>query len=350
MRFRLGGLILVASAALSACQLLASIGSVDLVPSEDGGGPRDAAPDMRAPVEGSPPRPDTGHDAPDAACGEAGAVCDGACVNETIDEMNCGACGAACPGAMKCSSGACLQTFEAGIEQPWTVPLSSTYVIEAVGGFGGAGGGPDAGSAGGPGGLGADVVGRFALAHGATLSILVGAAGALGYEYSGGPGGGGSFVVAGSAPVIVAGGGGGGAGFHCDGGAGSPASLTGAGTAGAGGGVGGSGGHGGMGSEGGGGGGLLSDGTMCATEGGGGVSFENGGAGASCDLQVSGGFGGGGGGDYCGGGGGGYSGGGGGGTGGGGGGGSFVAADASDTSITLASTPGDGRVSITLVR
>jgi hypothetical protein len=339
------GWALTVLAPLCACQLLAGIDRIDLVAaSEDGGRDLlDSGRDAARRVDAS--RPPDARDAEQAfVCSDAGSLCDGSCVNERSDDKNCGACGSVCPGAMTCSSGACRETFEAGIEQEWSVPVSSSYDIEAVGGSGGPGGGPDAGSTGGPGGLGADVSGRFVLTQGTVLTVLVGKAGERGYQHSGGPGGGGSFVVEGSTPLVVGGGGGGGGGSDCDAGVGSPASLSEMGGPGGGGGAGGANGQGGTGSESGGGGGLLGKGTACAAGGGGGKSFEEGGAGASCDMQVPGGFGGGGGGYYCGGGGGGYSGGGGGGTGGGGGGGSFVAGSATVSAIGSAAVPGDGRV------
>jgi hypothetical protein len=245
-----------------------------------------------------------------------------------------------------------------------------TYIITV---YGAPGGGWEHSSIG---SLGAEMSAEFNFSTPTNLTLLVGGNGDIAatfYTYNGGGGGGGSFVVEGSTPLVVAGGGGGGVfnglGFT-DGG---NATITTYGSAG-GGNNGGSRGGGGGGGTGGdamltgfgntgdgaaGGGGFYTDGTggrsifgytlpaggsplpLDASAGGGGLSFEDGGAGglsnSGTPVSGDGGFGGGGGGcsdnnyGFGGGGGGGYSGGGGGGGnspdggyGGGGGGGSFI--------------------------
>jgi len=252
-----------------------------------------------------------------------------------------------------------------------------TYIITAYGAMGGAshinlyGGG------------GAEMSAEFNFSTPTTLTLLVGGRGDNAeYNYSGAGGGGGSFVVQGSTPLVVAGGGGGAAAGGVLRARGGDGTVTTFGSAGGGnnGGSGGTGGGGGTGGDpsltgsfgsfnygqgAGGGGGFYTDGTgerpvifygaleakgaggaavasIVTAPGGGGLSFEDGGAGALSNLGIAanltgnGGFGGGGGGysgnSYAfGGGGGGYSGGGGGGAfdtetliGGGGGGGSFI--------------------------
>jgi hypothetical protein len=216
--------------------------------------------------------------------------------------------------------------------QEWTVPVTGTYVIEAVGARGG--------SQTKSGGAGAYANGRFTLPQGEVVKILVGQAGTDVSNRSVG-GGGGTFVVRaeGNSPLVVAGGGGGGPAGHKgfdgrsseDGGHGykkiffTPNESSGTG------GTNGNGGAGHHSSRGGA--GLSGNGSGNAK------SFLNGGVGGTGSSDSSeGGFGGGGGSSYNdgGGGGGGYSGGGGGGghgQGSGGGGGSFT----SDSNGTLLS-------------
>ena len=80
----------------------------------------------------------------------------------------------------------------------YTVPVTSTYQILAIGAQGG-----------GIGGLGASISGDFSLTAGEILQIAVGGTG--GSSTGGSGGGGGSFVVGpGSTPLVIAGGGGGG--------------------------------------------------------------------------------------------------------------------------------------------
>ena len=228
--------------------------------------------------------------------------------------------------------------------QEWTVPVTGTYVIEAVGARGG--------SQTKSGGAGAYANGRFTLSQGEVVKILVGQAGTDASNRSVG-GGGGTFVVraAGNSPLVVAGGGGGGPAGHKgfdgrsseDGGDGykkiffTPNESAG---------TGGSNGNGGAGHHSSrGGAGFSGNGSGNAK------SFLNGGVGGTGSSDSSeGGFGGGGGSHYNdgGGGGGGYSGGGGGGgygDGSGGGGGSFT----SDSNGTLLSgiNSQNGKVIIT---
>jgi len=91
--------------------------------------------------------------------------------------------------------------------QEWTVPVTGTYLIEAVGARGG--------SQTKSGGAGAYANGRFTLPQGEVVKILVGQAGTDASNRSVG-GGGGTFVVRaeGNSPLVVAGGGGGGPAGH----------------------------------------------------------------------------------------------------------------------------------------
>ena len=92
-----------------------------------------------------------------------------------------------------------------GSLQTFTIPVTSTYTIQAFGAAGGASGAQ-------PGGEGAIMKGDFNLTQGQQLSILVGQAGAT--ATGAGGGGGGTFVVLFGTPLIVAGGGGGGGGNY----------------------------------------------------------------------------------------------------------------------------------------
>ena len=244
--------------------------------------------------------------------------------------------------------------------QLWTVPVSGTYTIRAVGA---AGGNP------GTFGRGRDIQTTTTLTKGEVIRILVGQQGVAALSNMGG-GGGGTFVVRGTqTPIIVAGGGGGRGDTPVNQYVNSNASSATAGNKGGDGGgsnngAGGTNGGGGMASAvtwgGGGGGGLLTDGTNSppSSQGYGGASFINGGVGGFADANNSyGGFGGGGGSPAGGGGGGGYSGGGGGydnwAT--GGGGGSFgittltdngaINTDHGSVTITLLSTSSDFDIS-----
>ena len=239
----------------------------------------------------------------------------------------------------------------------WTVPLTASYEITAYGAKGG----------GAFGGSGAVLGGSFLLDSGVTLNLLVGGQGAVGNrttsfgdQVSGG--GGGTFVVAPTnTPLLVAGGGGGYGWqdgpipYNYDGhDASTNTSGNGAGSSG---GTNGAGGLGGGGQEdrgGGGGGGFFGSGSS-VNDAAGGLSYVSGGSGGGSGGSGAGGFGGGGQANEGGGGGGGYSGGGGGaydgrsGTyGEGGGGGSFIAASASNVTMSVPSSAAkpDGLVTI----
>jgi hypothetical protein len=180
-------------------------------------------------------------------------------------------------------------TVTGGI-QSWTVPITGTYTITAVGAAGG--GGATAGKP-------ASMRGDFSLTQGAVIKILVGQLGTSNY---GGGGGGGSFVVTNSNSALIVGGGGGGKSHNGNTGSdasivANPGSSNGDATA--------PNSVGGCGMNGGGGGGFSTDGSAGAK------SFLNGGSGGgaqagSCVTPGLGGFGGGGGGGNSGGGGGGY--------------------------------------------
>ena len=84
------------------------------------------------------------------------------------DVADSGACAHACEAGDMCVDGSCVQstvTFTSG-EATWTVPATSDYVIEAMGGAGGQGG-----TAAGLGGHGADAKGTFMLTRGEVLTI-----------------------------------------------------------------------------------------------------------------------------------------------------------------------------------
>ena len=267
-------------------------------------------------------------------CGVCGDVCvapatcgSGQCVPPGVLDFNsCGATGATGPSQAACATAysgtnlAGVVTLSAGIQQ-WTVPVTGTYRIEAIGAQGAAAQ-PTI-----QGGQGADIAGTFTLGGGTVLNILVGQQGlGVGSNFNGG-GGGGSFVVTSTGTILVVAGGGGGtrgdAVFSQSASTG-PTGITGTsdcggigtdlcpgGTATLGGTVG------ACGSFGSGGGGYAGNG-QADTESGdgtGGTSFLGGGVGGTggiCNDQGDGGFGGGGSGNGCqgGGGGGGYSGGG----------------------------------------
>jgi T5SS/PEP-CTERM-associated repeat protein len=228
----------------------------------------------------------------------------------------------------------------------WTVPLTASYEITAYGAKGG----------GAYGGNGAVIGGSFLLDSGVTLNLLVGGQGvtAQGGDVSGG--GGGTFVVAPTNTPLLVAGGGGGSGYDIDtlglgtNSHGYDASTTTSGTgAGSSGGTNGAGGLGGgsRNNRGGGGGGGLFGSGMSGNEAAGGQSYLSGGSGGGSGGSGAGGFGGGGQANDGGGGGGGYSGGGGGeyelvgryyAYGAGGGGGSFIAASASNVTMSVPST------------
>jgi hypothetical protein len=234
--------------------------------------------------------------------------------------------------------------------QTWTVPVTGTYRITAIG----AGGAAATQTPSLAGGCGARISGEFTLQGGDTLQLLVGQKGTA-TQYSGG-GGGGSFVTLNGTPLVIAGGGGGvrsGATVHgrhgSAGTAGVAGSVSAAYTSGFV--AGGTGGQGGarVSGYGSGGGGWSGNGAADGNYGEGGFSFltgAKGGAGKSCGALAHGGYGGGGAGNGCygGGGGGGYSGGGGGRVGGGGG---SWNAGARPTSAEGVCTPnGHGRVMV----
>ena len=250
--------------------------------------------------------------------------------------------------------------------QEWTVPATGSYSIEAWGAQGGANGSFI-------GGKGARMKGKFNLAQGDVVKILVGQTGTSGGNGSGG--GGGSFATkqphdTNQSILIIAGGGGGATGSTgADGHPGrletsggdsnkvNPNYVHGRAADGAGGGnptKGGTIGYGGGSGLGAGGAGFFGNGAQApAKQGFGGISYVNGGIGGNnTDNNCYGGFGGGGAGDDYdgyGGGGGGYSGGGGGpnygGTGNGGGGGSYNSG--TDQNNTAGTNQGHGRVIIT---
>ena len=242
----------------------------------------------------------------------------------------------------------------------WTVPLTASYEITAYGAKGG----------GAYGGNGAVLGGSFLLDSGVTLNLLVGGQGATGNpaafdgvdQVSGG--GGGTFVVAPTnTPLLVAGGGGGygkavgrGGSYYHGLDASTNTSGNGAYSSGGTNGAGGLGGGGRVDRGGGGGGGLFGSGSS-VNDAAGGQSYVSGGGGGGSGASGAGGFGGGGQANEGGGGGGGYSGGGGGEYdtlaqteiyGGGGGGGSFIAASASNVTMSVPSSPArpDGLVTI----
>jgi hypothetical protein len=180
-------------------------------------------------------------------------------------------------------------TVTGGI-QSWTVPITGTYTITALGGGGGGGA---------IGGKPASMRGDFSLTQGAVIKILVGQMGTSDY---GGGGGGGSFVVTNSNSALIVGGGGGGKSHN--GNTGLDASIV-ANPGNSNGNATGPDSTGGCGMNGGGGAGFSTDGSSGAK------SFLNGGSGGarqigSCVSSGLGGFGGGGGGGNGGGGGGGY--------------------------------------------
>jgi hypothetical protein len=271
----------------------------------------------------------------------------------------------------------------------YAVPVTGLYNVASFGAEGAYHHGPF--TDGGSGGPGAEASGDFTLSSGQVLTILVGGEGQVVqcctvYAGGSGGGGGGSFVVTGNTPLVIAGGGGGG-GLYDNGGPGLSGTDGGAGPQ-SGGGAGGSAGNGGSAA------GIIFDiatgGGGFATDGGGidlsypnspiiagGISFLNGGAGASGWSNMSwssldyvegpgmggGGYGGGGNGggwapmEYTGGGGGGggYSGGGGGGLdygisqGAGGGGGSYLDGSAFNGVLIAGQHSGNGEVDITLI-
>ena len=236
----------------------------------------------------------------------------------------------------------------------WTVPLTASYEITAYGAKGG----------GAYGGNGAVIGGSFLLDSGVTLNLLVGGQGATAHGGDVSGGGGGTFVVAPTnTPLLVAGGGGGSGydilnvsynlfGYNAS----TTTSGNGAGSSGGTNGAGGLGGGSRNNRGGGGGGGLFGSG-MSGNEAAGGQSYLSGGSGGGSGGSGAGGFGGGGQANDGGGGGGGYSGGGGGeyelvgryyAYGAGGGGGSFIAASASNVTMSVPSTAAraDGLVTI----
>lgn len=242
----------------------------------------------------------------------------------------------------------------------WMVPLTASYEITAYGAKGG----------GAYGGNGAVLGGSFLLDSGVTLNLLVGGQGATGNpaafdsvdQVSGG--GGGTFVVAPTnTPLLVAGGGGGygkavgrGGNYHHGLDASTNTSGNGAYSSGGTNGAGGLGGGGRVDRGGGGGGGLFGSGSS-VNDAAGGQSYVSGGGGGGSGGSGAGGLGGGGQANEGGGGGGGYSGGGGGEYdtlaqteiyGGGGGGGSFIAASASNVTMSVPSSAvrPDGLVTI----
>ena len=244
----------------------------------------------------------------------------------------------------------------------WTVPLTASYEITAYGAKGG----------GAHGGNGALLGGSFLLDSGVTLNLLVGGQGAMAsrdHSYASGQvsgGGGGTFVVAPTnTPLLVAGGGGGSGYKENNGGIGqnlfgydasTNTSGTGAYSSGGTNGAGGLGGGGQANDGGGGGGGFFGSGSS-VNDAAGGHSYVSGGSGGASGGSGAGGFGGGGQANDGGGGGGGYSGGGGGEYkfdrlaetyGEGGGGGSFIAASASNVTMSVPSSPArpDGLVTI----
>jgi len=173
------------------------------------------------------------------SCGGGTTLCGAACVDTNYNPSHCGGCNSPCAPKNACLLGACvplawtLRTFTscdakgpigptgaqcaneyagtalqnevsvtAGIQE-WTVPITSTYRIEAFGAQGAsAQGGKSAG-------LGARIRGDFLLTRGQRIHILVGQAGVR--SGCNGGGGGGTFVVDADTgmPLIVAGGGGG---------------------------------------------------------------------------------------------------------------------------------------------
>ena len=237
----------------------------------------------------------------------------------------------------------------------WTVPLTASYEITAYGAKGG----------GAYGGNGAVIGGSLLLDSGVTLNLLVGGQGATAHGGDVSGGGGGTFVVAPTNTPLLVAGGGGGSGydilnvsynlFGYD--ASTTTSGNGAGSSGGTNGAGGLGGGSRNNRGGGGGGGLFGSG-MSGNEAAGGQSYLSGGSGGGSGGSGAGGFGGGGQANDGGGGGGGYSGGGGGEYefvdrydetyGEGGGGGSFIAASASNVTMSVPSSAArpDGLVTI----
>jgi hypothetical protein len=182
------------------------------------------------------------------------------------------------------------ETFTAAATvQTYTVPMTATYAITAIGGNGGGDYGITYGdglNGGWHGGLGAEVVADFTLNAGDVIEVIAGQNGSPGADAGGG--GGGSFVYDETTDTVLeVAGGGGGAGITAFGGAGQAGTAGAAGTEN--GGAGGTDGTGGDGASGGGGGGYLTmggdgagfDGTLgevSGAGGGGGSSFTAGGA------------------------------------------------------------------------
>jgi hypothetical protein len=285
----------------------------------------------------------------------------------------CGATGLSGPSTVNCTSAYSSATWSTNSSyfttsngiQLWTVPVTATYRLTAIGARGGFGGSNTY-----AGGAGARVQADISLIQGAQIKILIGQIGGTSVNGTSGGGGGGTFVTSSSnSPLVVAGGGGGGAGV------GSTLAKTGiggantnSGTAGqdglvAGGANGAGGGTMSQGWSGASGGGMTGDGGNGLTNSAiaadtGGKSFTNGGSGGvrigTNNHGAAGGFGGGGGATWGPGGGGGYS----GGAGdssaglgtdreGAGGGGSFVSG--TNTSMTSSFNSGDGSLTIQIL-
>ncbi|WP_188459633.1 glycine rich domain-containing protein [Psychroflexus planctonicus] len=131
----------------------------------------------------------------------------GDCVQAIWNFTNCGKTGRFGPSQAQCNSSYSNTNLEGNVTistqgiQEWTVPITGTYKIEVAGAQGG--GENAASSTSGSGTEGSVVEGDFNLTAGTTLSILVGHKPETALA-----GGGGSFVVDGSTPLIIAGGGG----------------------------------------------------------------------------------------------------------------------------------------------
>ena len=128
----------------------------------------------------------------------------------------CSATGPTGPSLANCTSAYSSSNFEDNVSyfnvsdgiQIWTVPVTGSYTITAVGAKGGRGNQ-------GVGGTGASITGTFSLTQGAKLKMIIGQSGTDSASLNGG-GGGGSFVqnnadLTATGILVIAGGGGGGA-------------------------------------------------------------------------------------------------------------------------------------------
>ncbi|MEC9071867.1 MAG: hypothetical protein VX938_05780, partial [Myxococcota bacterium] len=141
-------------------------------------------------------------------------LCSNTCtINAPIDVTftTCGASGPTGPSEPACQSAYAGQFGMENLKvsqgiQLWSVPVSGTFRIEAIGAQGGGGGGQ-----------GAHVQGEFTLQQGDVLKVLVGQMGGTAPAQVGNGGGGGSFVATDSDQALIIAGGGGGTGHNTHG-------------------------------------------------------------------------------------------------------------------------------------